>query len=236
MESDIKSLIATFKEYRDLIGPVEQNLREFSVSFDSIKQDIQNLNSDFDGNIQVKLDKIYKELSSQADKAKTLASEVDRFMSSTSKYISSVDNLINVCNRIESKINTVDSLQEKAESQIEKLNNIIEEKKKTYDIKQLERNLENYNVGVQKISEYINKDVVDIIKNNNETIGLIQDKNKSIYETIIDEKSSIEKLIESYDTSNKLLKKIVESNDVNEEYLFDLLDKWAEDRKIKIKK
>ena len=40
MEEDIKMLIATFKEYRDLIGPIEENLREFSSSFESVKADI----------------------------------------------------------------------------------------------------------------------------------------------------------------------------------------------------
>ena len=35
---------------------------------------------------------------------------------------------------------------------------------------------------------------------------------------------------------NELLKKIVEKQDVNEAYIFDILDKWAEDRKVKIKK
>jgi len=172
--NEIKMLIEAFKEYRDLIGPIEQNLKAFSLSFDSIRQDIQNLNSGFDGNLQSKLDKIYKELSTQADKAKTLASEVDRFMLSTNKYINSVDSLISVFNKIEEKINTVDSLQNKAELQIEKLNVIIEEKRKSYDIKQLEKNLEAYNVGVQKVSEYINKDVADVLKSSNDKIEQIQ--------------------------------------------------------------
>ena len=57
--NEIKSLIATFKEYRDLIGPIEQSLKAFSLSFESIRQDIENLNSGFDGNLQGKLDKIY---------------------------------------------------------------------------------------------------------------------------------------------------------------------------------
>jgi len=234
--NEIKMLISTFKEYRDLIGPIEQNLKAFSLSFDSIKEDIQNLNSGFDGNLQSKLDKIYRELSTQADKAKTLASEVDRFMLSTNKYITSVDNLTNVFNKIEEKINTVDALQQKAEAQIEKLNVILEEKRKSYDIKQLEKNLEAYNVGVQKVSEYINKDVADVLKSSNDKIEQIQDKNSSILEAVLNEKGSIEKLIESYSASNNMLKKIVENNDVNEEYIFDILDKWAEDRKVKIKK
>lgn len=234
--NEIKMLINAFKEYRDLIGPIEQNLKAFSTSFESIKTDIQNLNSGFDGSLQTKLDRIYKELSIQADKAKTLASEVDRFMSTTNKYIASVDNLTNTFGKMQEKITSVDNLQSKAEAQIEKLNTIIEEKRKSYDIKQLEKNLEAYNVGVQKVSEYINKDVADVLKNSSEKIENIQDKSINILEAIIEEKGSIEKLIETYQTSNNLIKKVVENNDVNEEYIFEILDKWAEDRKVKIKK
>lgn len=234
--NEIKMLIEAFKEYRDLITPIEQNLKAFSVSFDSIRQDILSLNSGFDGSLQNKLDKIYKELSLQADKSKTLAGEVDKFMSSTNKYISGVDNLINICSKIEEKLERVNALENKAEEQIEKLNTIIEEKRKSYDIKQLEKNLETYNIGVEKVTEYINKDVADVLKNSSEQINKIQDKNNSIFEAIINEKGSIDKLVESYTSSNQLLKKIVENNDVNEQYIFEILDKWAEDRKLKIKK
>lgn len=234
--NEIKELIASFKEYRDLISPIEQNLRAFSMSFENIRQDIQNLNSDFDGSLQIKLDKIYKELASQADKAKTLSLQVDKFSNATSRYISGVDSLVDICGRIEERLVAVDTLQIKAEAQIEKLELIMEEKRKTYNIKQLEKSLENYNIGVQKVSEYINKDIADVLKTSNEMIGQIQDKNKSIFESVIEEKGSVDKLVESFDASNKLLKKIVENNDVNEQYIFEILDRWAEDRKLKIKK
>jgi len=233
---EVKMLIETFKEYRDLLTPIEQNLKEFSLSFDSISGDLKNLNSSFDGSIQNKLDKIYKELSTQADKAKTLSSQVDTFMSSTNRYLSSVERLIGICSKIEEKIGVVDKIQNEAEVQIEKLNNIIEEKRKTYNIKQLEKNLETYNIGVEKVSEYINKDVADALKISNEKISQIQDKNNSVYATLLEEKTSIDKLIENYTASNRLLKKIVEGNDVNEQYIFEILDKWAEDRRVKTKK
>jgi len=234
--NEIKTLIETFKEYRNLISPIEQNLKAFSLSFDSIRDDIKNLNSAFDGSLQNKLDRIYKELTIQADKARTLSSEVDRFISTTNKYVNGVDGLINVLEKIENKISTVDNLQHKAEAQIEKLNVIIEEKKKSYDIKQLEKNLETYNVGVQKVSEYINKDVAETLQKNSEKINLIQDKNTSILEAVVEEQESIYKLIQTYESSNNLLKKIVENNDINEQYIFEILDKWAEDRKVKRKK
>lgn len=234
--NEVKTLITTFKEYRDLLTPIEQNLKEFSLSFDSISDDLKNLNTSFDGNIQNKLDQIYKELSSQAEKAKTLSSQVDQFMSSTSKYVSSVDRLLSLCTKIEEKIGVVDKIQNDAETHIEKLNNIIEEKKKTYNLKQLEKNLETYNASVQKVSEYINHDVAETLSNNNEKINQINDKNTSIYQVLIDEKISIDKLMESYNSSNQLLKKVVEGNDINEAYIFEILDKWAESRKVKTKK
>lgn len=234
--NEIQSLIATFKEYRDLIGPIEQNLRQFSTSFDSIRTDIQNLNENFGGNLQGKLDKIYNELSSQADKAKTLSSEVDRFIALTNKYVNSVDSLVTLCGSIEGKIKSVDSIQKRAEDQLEKLNVIIDEKRKNYDVKQLEKNLEVYNVGVQKINDYINKDVGETLKQSSEKISQIQNKNDSVLEVLNSEKNSIDKLVENYRVSNELLKKVVENNDVNEQYIFEIIDKWAEDRKVKTKK
>lgn len=234
--NEIKMLITTFKEYRDLLTPIEENLKSFSMSFDSIRNDIENLNTSFDGSVQQKLDSIYKELSNQADKARTLSSEVDRFMNSTSKYVTNVDKLVDLLEGIEKRISTVQSIEQKAEEQIGKLDAIIEEKRRTYDIRRLEKNLENYNIGVQKVSEFINKDVAENLQESNERISQIQDKNSSILKTLVEEKSSIEQLVESYNSSNELLKKVVENKDVNEEYIFEILDRWAEDRKVRIKK
>ncbi len=236
MDNDIKMLIDTFKEYRDLITPIEQSLRSFSLSFDGISEDLKSLKNGLDGDVQSKLDKIYKELSSSSEKTKLLSQDVDRFLSSTSKYVSSVDKIVTMCENIEKKLSLLNSIEERANNQIDKLNAIIEDKKKTYDIKGLERKLEQYNVGVEKVSEYINTDVVETLKNNSDTISQIRDKNNSIFEAINEERGSIDKLVESYNNSSKLLKKVVESNDVNEEYIYDILDKWAESRKVKTKK
>lgn len=236
MENEIKLLISTFKEYRDLLTPIEENLHSLSHSLSGIKQDVSTLNANFTGDVQGKLGRIASDLNASMEKSKSLSGQIDKFLSSSNRYISAVDNLINLCSKIDGKLGVVDGLQSKAENQISKLDAIIEEKKKSYDIKQLEKNLEAYNVGVQKVSEYINKDIADSLKNQNEEIKKIQDKNSNIYSAIIEEKGSIDKLVESYTSSNALLKKVVENNDVNEEYIFEILDRWAEDRKLKIKK
>jgi chromosome segregation ATPase len=234
--NEIKELVSAFKGYRDLLTPIAQNLNEFSSSFNGMKKDIENLNSTFGGDIQGKLDKIYQDLSSQAEKSKSLAGEIDNFSSKTHDYLSAIDSVANALKNVEERLTLANSIEQKAEEQIAKLDTIIEEKKKNYDIKQLQKNLETYNVGVEKVSEYINKDVADTLKHSSEMIESINDRNESVFQSIVDEKSSINSLVEEYQKNNQLLKKLVEKNDVDEEYIFDILDKWAEDRKVKTKK
>lgn len=235
-DKEISSLIESFKQYRDLLSPVEANLKNFAETYQNMKDDIQKLNTAFGGNLQGQLDKIYKDLSSQAEKSKVLMTDINKFASSTSKYVAQVESLIVICSNLESKIKTVDEIQKRAEDQIDRLNEIIEEKKRTYDLKQLEKNLDSYNTNVQKVSEFINKDVADVLKSNSDQIGQIHDKNNSVLESLLDEKQDIASLVESYKSTNELLKKVVENNDVNMSYIFDIIDKWAEDRKVKTRK
>lgn len=223
-------------EYRNLLTPIEQSLKQFSVLFESIGEDVKNLNSSFDGNVQAKLDKIYKELSGQADKVKLLSSQVDAFVAKTERYVQSVNSLVGLCGKLENKISTVENIEKQAETQIEKLNVIIEDKRKTYNIKQLEKNLETYNIGVQKVSEFINKDVADVLQESNNKLEQLQNKNEDVLEVVKNQQGGIAELVETYKINNEMLKKIVENNDVNQEYIYSILDKWAADRKVKTKK
>lgn len=235
-EKDIQSLINSFVEYRNLLSPIEQNLQNFSETYENLRDDIQKLNSSFDGNIQNKLDAIYKDLLKQFEKSKDLSSQIDMFKQKTEKFAGQMENLIENFAKIESRLAKIDEIDQKAVNQIEKLEAIVEQKKKVYNLKDLEKNLENYNTNVQKINEYINKDIGSVLNQNNEKISLIKDKNESIFETLVAEKASIAELVESYNQSNELLKKVVEKQDVNEQYIFDILDKWAKDRGVKTKK
>ena len=137
---------------------------------------------------------------------------------------------------IQGRISAVNELEEKAEEQISRLDSIIEEKKRNYDLKDLKKSLDSYNANLQVVGDFINKDVADNIIANTNSIREIKEGNENVAKRLQDEKQSIDELAKAYQSSNELLKKIVEKNDVNEEYIFDVLDKWAEDRKVKIKK
>ena len=53
---------------------------------------------------------------------------------------------------------------------------------------------------------------------------------------MVSQNENITDLVNSYKSTNELLTNIVMSEGVNEEYIFEILDKWAKERKVKIKK
>ncbi len=235
-EKEIQLLIDSFVEYRNLFTPLEENLREFAQTYDQMREEVQKLNRSFDGSMQSKLEAIVKDLSKQFEKSKNLTAQFDEFKQKTDGFVSQMERLTASLSKIGDKIEKIDQIEEKATSQIDKLNDIIEKKNKVYDVKQLEKNLENYNSNIQKVSDYINKDIAIALADNNEKIDSIKDKNESVYQVLMQEKSGIDKLIEAYAESNTLLKNLLEKQDVNEQYIFDIIDKWAQERKVKIKK
>ena len=91
-------------------------------------------------------------------------------------------------------------------------------------------------MGVQQVTEYINKDVAKVLEDNSSKITEIHKSNKDILDSLTAEKESIVSLVENYRTTNNLLKQVVENEGVNEEYIYTILDKWADSRQIKTKK
>lgn len=234
--NEIKELTNTFKEYRDLIIPIQTSLYDFVSSFSKIKEDLEKMDNLFEGDINGKLDTIYSTLSTQAKKSTDLSSKVSEFISKTDKYMSDINKITSLFEQVDKKLTQIDELEQKAEEQIKKLDTIIEEKKINYNVKDLQKSLENYNVNVQKISDFINKDVADKIKDNNERLNLIKKENEDLKNLVQTQSTDINKLLETFSQTNELLKKSVIEEKVNEEYIFDILDKWSVSRKVKIKK
>ena len=233
--SDVNALIDAFIGYREMLVPIQNDMHEFLETYDALKNDVEKIDKAFSGDVQGKLTEIYKTLSSQAEKSEALTRKVDEFLKSTTKYTDEVSNLMNMFQSIQSKISAVNEIENKAEEQISKLDEILEEKKRNYDLKDLKNSLDKYNSNLQSVSEFINEDVAKNIMENTKTIQEIKNGNSDVVSHLKEEKTSIEQLAENYQNSNELLKKILEKNDVNEEYIFDIMDKWAEERKVKTK-
>ena len=234
--NEVNALIDAFVGYREMLVPIQTDMHEFLETYGALKNDVDKLNSAFSGDVQGKLSEIYKNLASQAEKSEELTRKVDQFLKSSAKYTEEVDSLISMFKSIQDRISTVNEIEAKAEEQIGRLDSIIEEKRRNYDLKDLKKSLDAYNSNLQTVGDFINKDVAENIIENTNSIKEIKEGNQSIAKRLEEEKKTVDELVETYKSSNELLKKIVEKQDVNEAYIFDILDKWAEDRKVKIKK
>ena len=234
--NEVKMLIETFKGYRDLLTPIQSNLNDFITTYSGLQGDIDRLNQAFSGDAKTNLEKIYRTLSGQAEKATDLASQIDRFMKMSSKYTDDITKLLNTVEKVSDKLENISSLESKAETQLGKLESILDEKRKSYNVKELQRTLENYDDNVRRMNEFINKDVAEKVADSNAKINAVKSGSEAMLNRISQEKTSIEQLTATYKETNQLLRKIIEKDDVNEAYLYDILDKWASERKVKIKK
>ncbi|MDR3262767.1 MAG: hypothetical protein LBT30_00470 [Clostridiales bacterium] len=236
MNEEVQSLIDAFLKYRELLTPVQAGLSEFTESFSAVRESIGKIDAAFGGNIRESMDKLSKTLSEQAGKANDLSGRIDGFTAAANKYIGEVERLYSVMSRTADKVTHVVQLEAKAEEQIGRLDALIEEKTKNYNVKELEKSLDSYNKEVQKVGEFINRDVGEALKGTKSKIEGIRIGLEELMKLQKTEGKSLDTIAESYTTTSALLKNIVEKNDVNEAYIYDILDKWAADRRIKTKK
>lgn len=222
--NDVKILVDSFKSYRDLLSPIQNNLSAFVDTYEQLQGDINKLNSAFSGDVKDNLASIYKNLSAQADKATDLSARIDHFIRVSNKYTADIARLTDTFAKAEKSLTAIVELEDRAEEQLGKLDNILQEKKKSYNIKELQKTLDNYNENVQKVSEFINKDVADALMQNSKQLDMLKESNEYLHSRIEKEHASIASLAETYETTNKLLKELVDRNAVNAEYVYDTLD------------
>ena len=234
--NEVNALIDAFVGYREMLVPIQSDLHEFLSTYEAVKNDLQKMDTAFSGDVQKKLTEIYSSLSSQAEKSAELTRKVDQFLQSSNRYTEEVNKLISTFESISGRISSVNELEAKAEEQIGKLDTILDEKRRSYNLKDLEKSLDQYNANLQNVSDFINKQVAENIIENTRSIQSVKDGNENIAKRLEEEKKSVDDLVGEYKSSNELLRKIVENQDVNEEYIFDIIDRWAESRKVKTKR
>ena len=235
-DNEIKELIQAFREYREILIPLEQNLREFADTYENVKTDVSKLNNAFEGNVQGKLSAIMTNLQSQAEKAGTLSQRIDKFVSEANRYSAVMEKMVATFDSVEKAVNHINALDASAEQQLKKIEVIAEEKKKTYNISQLQRSLENYNANLQTVSEFINKDVAKVMEANAKKLEEIKGKQEDAAKEAAAGNAQLKALAQEQAETNLFLRKITEKGDLDEEYLYDILDRWAASRKLKTKK
>ena len=232
---EVKELIVQFKAYRDLLLPVQKNLNDFTDTYDIMRENIDKLNTAFEGDVKGKMEELFRQMSTQASKTASLSERIDKLTEMTQNFATETQKLMGSFSTLEKAVMTINSLEQRAEEQIAKLDEAVSYKTKNYNVKELERSLETYNQDVRKVSEFINKNVGESLQGTQKQVDAMKTGLDGIVRMQNQDSETLKTLLENYKVSNDFLRKITESKDVNEAYLFDILDKWAESRRLKIK-
>lgn len=235
-ENSIKELIDSFIAYRNLIAPLQDSLNSVSKSYEEIRNDLDNLTKSFSGNAAAQLEKVHSTINAQAKSGQELGRKIEEYASSSERYAQAVNDMSSRFSDVVNRIDSLGKIEKSAQSQLAQIDNLISEKKSSYNLKELQRSLDGYNKNVEKISDFINKDIASVLKQNADKIETIRKENEDLSAAVAQQGKDIAVLITEFSQTSKLLKKLVEGSSVNEEYLFDAFDKWAADRKVKIKK
>ena len=235
-ENSIKELIDSFIEYRNLLAPLQDSLHSVSKSYEEIRNDLDNLTKSFSGNATNQLEKVHATINAQAKSGQELGKRIEEYASSSEKYAQAVNNMSSRFSEVVNRIDELGKIERSAQNQLAQIDTLIAEKRSSYNLKELQKSLDGYNKNVERISDFINKDIASVLKQNAEKIENIRKENEELSTAVAQQGKDIATLITEFSATSELLKKLVEGSTVNEEYLFDAFDKWAADRKVKIKK
>lgn len=234
--TQLQQLIQAFQGYRELLTPLQENMRGLSDAFDSLKSDVAKLNEVFSGGLNSRFDAMSATLEKQAVKSTEMVQTIERFTRESGKYFGGMSSVLTTLEKAEQKLGAVEELENTVKGQIKKLDAMIEDKRINYNVKDLQKTLDAYNANVKKMSDFINKDVAESLAQNAKEIERIKRENETVSQKLEDEQATLDQLLEIFRASNEMLKSVVDKQDVNEAYIFDILDKWAVSRKVKIKK
>ena len=235
-DASIKELIDSFIAYRNLIAPLQESLHTVSKTYQEIKEDLDNLSKNFSAGTVNQLEKVHTTLNSQAKSGQELSRRIDEYAQSGERYARAVSDMSSRLSTLASGVDSLQELENSARRQIERIDALIEDKKSSYNLKELQKSLDGYNTNVEKISDFINRDVAAVLTQNAEKIEAIRRENEALHEVVSEQGKDIATLTAMFSETNALLKKVVEGSSVNEQYLFDAFDQWAADRKVKTKK
>ena len=235
-DNSIKDLIESFIAYRNLIAPLQESLHSVSKTYEEIRADLDNLSKSFSGNTANSLEKVHATLNAQAKSGQELSKRIDEFSQSGERYAKAVNDMSSRFSQVVDRVDALQEIEKSARSQIERIETLIEEKKSSYNLRELKQSLDGYNTNVERISDFINKDIAVVLKDNADKIESIRRENEELSKAVSEQSKDIASLTATFAETTAILKKVVEGSTVNEQYLFDAFDKWAADRKVKIKK
>ena len=173
-DNSVKELIDSFIAYRNMIAPLEESLRQVSKTYGEIREDLDSLSKNFSSGAMSQLEKVHSAIGAQARSGQELSRRIDEYSQSGEKYAQAVRDMSARFEGVAKSIDALAEIEKSAESQLARIDGIVNEKRSSYNLKELQKSLDGYNTNVEKISEFINKDIASVLTQNAEKIEEIK--------------------------------------------------------------
>ncbi len=235
-ENNIQELIDSFVAYRNLIAPLQESLNAVGQTYAEIRADLDALSDNLSGDAVKQLERVHSTLNAQAKSGQELMNKISEYARSGDNFAQAVNRLTSVFSDLADRVASLEETERSAREQLERIDALIEEKKTSYNLKELQKSLDRFSANIEKISEFINRDIASVMRSNADKIENIRKENEELKAIVVKQNQDMATLTAMFAETTALLKKVVEGSSVNEQYLFDAFDKWAADRKVKIKR
>lgn len=224
-DNDFKSkaldqILDHFAEERDLLSKTVKGIEEFASSYKEIKTILDEFKGEDNLSVSNSLLNINSELISIDESVKNYNTNL------AEKYTEITEDFKNLFKKYDVLLES----QKELTSFIEKIDNFMETLN-SLNMNEIINSLNENERKVERLNELVEKDLKEQIKHNNEVVGKVVTVFDEFIKTNNQQQMNVKQIADETQATNKLLKELSKSNNINEGVLFELMDKWAEDRK-----
>ncbi|MCK9575117.1 MAG: hypothetical protein WCX32_04715 [Clostridia bacterium] len=227
---EIADLIGEFTNHTKVIETVNENFTNFMHAYKQIKESLEKLNIDIKSKQNIE-----KAMNDLVDKGTLLVGDITVL----SQKVNKLESLINpIAEQIENlntsfkKLINFDENVQAILNSVSKTNETIDK----LDLKQITTTLESYNQKMEQTKTIFEQDVKKAFNTNNARIDYMLKDVSSIVKNADSANTHLEELVKQQVELQTIISKLVDKNTFQMEYLYDVLDKWAEERKVKLSK
>ena len=227
---EIADLIGEFTNHTKVIEAVNENFTNFVRAYKQIKESLEKLNIDIKSKQNIekamndlvgKGELLVGDITVLAEKINKLESLINPIAGQIENLNTSFKKLINFDENVQAILNSVSKTNET----IEKL-----------DLNQITKTLESYNQKMDQTKTIFEQDVKKAFNVNNAKIDSMVKDVSFVLKNADTTSTRLEELVLQQVGLQAIIAKLVDKNTFQMEYLYDVFDKWAEERKVKLNK
>jgi len=227
---EIADLIGEFTNHTKVIETVNENFTNFVHAYKQIKESLEKLNIDIKSKHNIekamndllgKGELLVVDITVLAEKINKLESLINPIAEQIENLNTSFKKLINFDENVQAILNSVSKTNET----IEKL-----------DLNQITKMLDSYSQKMDQTKTIFEQDVKKAFNVNNAKIDNMIKDVSFVLKNADTTSTRLELLVKQQVELQAVIAKLVDKNTFQMEYLYDVFDKWAEERKVKLSK